>query len=83
MLLTECLKPVEGRAEVTASRDALVTGFSAPDYVIALSRLSAAGAGAARNPRARVAAPSGKAFSFSPFAPFLHAPDLFFPFSLL
>lgn len=49
MLLTECLKPVEGRAEVTASRDALVTGFSAPDYVIALSRLSAAGAGAARN----------------------------------
>lgn len=57
LLLTGCLKAVEGRAEVTAPRDALVTVFSAPCYVIAVSRLSAAGAGAARNRGPRLPPP--------------------------
>lgn len=51
-----------------AARAALVTAFSAPRYVIALSPGSAARAGAARDRGAPVAAPSGKAFS-SAFAP--------------
>lgn len=51
-----------------AARAALVTAFSAPRYVIALSPGSAARAGAARDRGALVAAPSGKAVS-SAFAP--------------
>lgn len=66
-----------------APRAALVTAVSAPRYVIAPSQRSAARAGAARDRGAPVAAPSGKAFSVSPFAPFFRAPSLFLPCSLL
>lgn len=48
-----------------AARAALVTAFSAPRYVIALSPGSAARAGAARDRGAPVAAPSEKGIAGS------------------
>lgn len=74
---------VERRGEAhwsraTAGRKCVASGrlgyrVPRPSYVIAVSPLSAASAGAARDRGTPVTAPSGKVFFFSRFAPFFRA----------